>query len=145
MYPPGWILHLEQISEHRPWFDRCLNGCLCLTALLGVGDRVLRPRGLKQKALQNIVVSKAHDLGSFSRSCDGGFAKREATRRILKWKRLTVYFYHNCNVHTFINLLCYTWTRKYGIFRRVQPPDQHEFRLDGPSLNRLPSGLVPSP
>ena len=88
---------------------------------------------------------KAHDLGSFSRSCDGGFAKREATRRILKWKRLTVYFYHNCNVHTFINLLCYTWTRKYGIFRRVQPPDQHEFRLDGPSLNRLPSGLVPSP
>jgi len=58
MYPPGWILHLEQISEHRPWFDRCLNGCLCLTALLGVGDRVLRPRWLKQKALQNIVVSR---------------------------------------------------------------------------------------
>ena len=57
MFPPGWILHLQQTSEQRRCFDRgCANGCLCTT--LGLGNRTLKPVWLRQDALREIVVSR---------------------------------------------------------------------------------------
>jgi sn1-specific diacylglycerol lipase len=59
MYPPGWILHLRQISEIRPCLDTCCcNGCFCLSALVGAGTRELKPVWLNQDGLQEVIVSR---------------------------------------------------------------------------------------
>jgi sn1-specific diacylglycerol lipase len=59
MYPPGWILHLKQVSEERACLDTCCcNGCCCMSALMGAGSRVLQPIWLNQDGLHEIVVSR---------------------------------------------------------------------------------------
>jgi sn1-specific diacylglycerol lipase len=59
MYPPGWLLHLRQVSEMRPCLDTCCcNGCFCLSALVGAGTRELVPVWLNQDGLQEVVVSR---------------------------------------------------------------------------------------
>jgi hypothetical protein len=59
MYPPGWLLHLRQVSETRPCLDTCCcNGCCCMSAIMGVGTRELVPVWLNQDGLQEIRVSR---------------------------------------------------------------------------------------
>ena len=59
MYPPGWLLHLRLVSETRACLDTCCcSGCCCISALLGVGDRVLKPVWLNQDGLQEVIVSR---------------------------------------------------------------------------------------
>jgi sn1-specific diacylglycerol lipase len=59
MYPPGKIIHIKTVSETRPCLDTCCcNGCCCLSAVMGVGERQLKAVYLEQHDLQDIVVTR---------------------------------------------------------------------------------------